>query len=374
MTTDWKMVVDKIVCGNDQQASLFLQQKIKNGEPDQKQEIIDIIISQGVPLMANRFGNFLVQRCMEHGSPENINDIAERIIGHTVNLSMDTFGCHVVQKAFDFASDRQKRIMVHELVGAVQTTIIHRYACHVWQKLFELKWDGPRPPIMVFVNDALKGMWHEVALGETGSLVVQNIFENCPEHEKRPCIEEVLQQISAITTGQFGNWCIQHVCEHGAPPDKSRAIDHILMFATGYSQDQFGSKVVEKCLKVCGNDFLDRYLERVCAYRQDVPRMDLIDIAGDQYGNYLIQHILQHADPTRKEIVAGHIRRHMVSLRGSKYGSRVAMLCTQGGHSNRYNHGGSSTLDRAPGGAIGDAYQRTGPWGLPRQGNYRGSY
>jgi hypothetical protein len=27
-------------------------------------------------------------------------------------------------------------------------------------------------------------MWHEVALGETGSLVVQNIFENCVEEEK----------------------------------------------------------------------------------------------------------------------------------------------------------------------------------------------
>jgi hypothetical protein len=37
---------------------------------------------------------------------------------------------------------------------------------------------------MVKVNEALEGMWHEVALGETGSLVVQNIFENCVEEEK----------------------------------------------------------------------------------------------------------------------------------------------------------------------------------------------
>jgi hypothetical protein len=34
------------------------------------------------------------------------------------------------------------------------------------------------------VNEALRGMWHEVALGETGSLVVQNIFENCLEEDK----------------------------------------------------------------------------------------------------------------------------------------------------------------------------------------------
>lgn len=37
---------------------------------------------------------------------------------------------------------------------------------------------------MKYVNEALNGMWPEVALGETGSLVVQNIFENCLEEDK----------------------------------------------------------------------------------------------------------------------------------------------------------------------------------------------
>jgi hypothetical protein len=80
-----------------------------------------------------------------------------------------------------------------------------------------------------------------------------------------------------IAHGQFGNWCIQHICEHGAPADRSRAIDHILRFATEYSMDQYASKVIEKCLKIGGNEFLDRYLERVCEGRQDRPRMPLID-------------------------------------------------------------------------------------------------
>lgn len=41
---------------------------------------------------------------------------------------------------------------------------------------------------MKYVNEALRGMWHEVALGETGSLVVQNIFENCLENDKVCCL------------------------------------------------------------------------------------------------------------------------------------------------------------------------------------------
>lgn len=144
--------------------------------------------------MVNRFGNFLVQRCFEHGTPEQVIKIAEAIRGNTLNLSMDAFGCHVVQKAFDSVPEDYKAIMVHELLRRIPETVIHRYACHVWQKLFELRWTESPPQIMKYVNDALRGMWHEVALGETGSLVVQNIFENCLEEDKvsHPKSKEVL--------------------------------------------------------------------------------------------------------------------------------------------------------------------------------------
>ncbi|KAI5919002.1 armadillo-type protein [Camillea tinctor] len=347
---DWKYIVDKIVCNNDQQASIFLQQKLKVGTPDHKYAIVEAIVAQAYPLMVNRFGNFLVQRCFEHGTPDQVIKIAEAIRGCTLNLSMDPFGCHVVQKAFDSVPEDYKAIMVHELLRRIPETVIHRYACHVWQKLFELRWTKSPPQIMRYVNDALHGMWHEVALGETGSLVVQNIFENCLEEDKRPCIEEVLSNIDIVAHGQFGNWCIQHICEHGAPADRSRAIDHVIRYAAEYSMDQYASKVVKKCLKIGGSEFLTRYLDRVCEGRVDRPRIPLIDIASDQYGNYLIQWILTHASAQHREVVAAHIRKHMVSLRGSKFGSRVGMLCTNPAVATRPGPGVGSSIARIHGG------------------------
>ncbi|ROT43525.1 meiotic coiled-coil protein [Sodiomyces alkalinus F11] len=350
---NWKYIVDKIVCNNDQQASIFLQQKLKVGTSEQKYDIVEAIIAQAYPLMVNRFGNFLVQRCFEHGTPEQVVKIAEAIRGNTLNLSMDPFGCHVVQKAFDSVPEDYKAIMVHELLRRIPETVIHRYACHVWQKLFELRWSKSPPQIMKYVNEALRGMWHEVALGETGSLVVQNIFENCLEEDKRPCIEEVLANIDIVAHGQFGNWCIQHICEHGAPADRGRAVDHVIRYAAEYSTDQFASKVVEKCLKIGGTEFLTRYLDRVCEGRRDRPRIPLIDIASDQYGNYLIQYILTHASPQHREIVAAHIRKHMVSLRGSKFGSRVGMLCTNPAVTTRPGPGVGPAIPRMGGGNRG---------------------
>lgn len=208
---NWKYIVDKIVCNNDQQASIFLQQKLKVGTPEQKYEIVEAIVAQAYPLMVNRFGNFLVQRCFEHGTPEQVIKIAEAIRGNTLNLSMDPFGCHVVQKAFDSVPEDYKAIMVHELLRRIPETVIHRYACHVWQKLFELRWTESPPQIMKFVNESLRGMWHEVALGETGSLVVQNIFENCLEEDK------VSQCRPTLTFQEVKLTCVTAPMHRGSP-------------------------------------------------------------------------------------------------------------------------------------------------------------
>lgn len=164
---------------------------------------------------------------------------------------------------------------------------------------------------MKYVNEALEGRWPEVAIGETGSLVVQNIFENCLEEDK---VLLCLHSFSKFLTdsgeatmywwslGQywydrtwtvwqlvysthlvrtiFKCWralCWQTDSEHGAPHDREFAINTVIVKATEYSVDQFASKVVEKCLKVGGTEFVDRYLDRVCEGRHDRPRIPLID-------------------------------------------------------------------------------------------------
>jgi Pumilio-family RNA binding repeat len=136
--------------------------------------------------MINRFGNFLVQRCFEYGTKEQVEGICNAIKGKVVSLSMDPFGCHVVQKAFDCVDEETKADMVKELLCRIPETVSHRFACHVWQKLLETRWAGAAPVVMEYVNDALRGGWTEIALGETGSLVVQNIFENCLDEDKVP--------------------------------------------------------------------------------------------------------------------------------------------------------------------------------------------
>ncbi|KFH62883.1 hypothetical protein MVEG_11407 [Podila verticillata NRRL 6337] len=402
---DYQICVDRILQATDQQASIHLQQKLKTSPPEQKIMIIDAILGQAYPLMSNRFGNFLIQRCFEFGTPQQIDALAQAMRGNILTLACDPFGCHVVQKALDNVEEDCKARIVTEMFRRICDTIVHRYACHVWQKVFEIRWTDAPPAVMTYVNSAVGGRWASVAVDETGSLVVQNIFENCAEHDKRPVLNEILQSVTTIAKGQWGNWVVQHILEHGAPADRATVTQKILEDAVNLSLDQYASKVVEKTLRMAAlvssssltssslasvaagtttssssstttsatitvngttismtqDEVMGQYIHIVCDGVQDRPRIPLIDIAADQYGNYIVQYILTNAGPAHRETCAALIKRHMVSLRGSKYGQKVAFMVERwrgspfagnngnngNGHSNNNNNNSNSSKSQS---------------------------
>ncbi|GAN07477.1 hypothetical protein MAM1_0163d06974 [Mucor ambiguus] len=325
---DWSLLVDRIIKETDQQASIFMQQKLKCATTEQKQLIFKATLEQAYELMTNRFGNFLIQRLLELGTPEQIKALVEKMKGHTLELTCEPFGCHVVQRALDCVDETSKASLVSELLVRIPETITHKYACHVWQKVFEIRWQHSGPPIMKHIHQALEQQWSRVALDETGSLVIQNIFENMTETDKRPILHEVLNNIVPIAKGQWGNWVIQHILEHAEKnDDRERAFQVVIDESVQLSMDQFASKVVERALRIGGQQFMKKFIQYTSSnnakYR---PRMALIDIASDQYGNYVVQWLINNACEDQKVFICRLIKRHMVSLRGSKYGQRVAFL------------------------------------------------
>ncbi|KAI9341400.1 armadillo-type protein [Obelidium mucronatum] len=372
----YQLLVEKIIQTNDQPASLHLQQNIKHlsgliQSPSteattvasairSRNLLMESVRPQALSLMRNRFGNFLMQRCLEFGTRDQVKNIVSLMVGHVYPLSCDRFGCHVVQKALDVCEDDIKFNIVSELFRAIPETITHRFACHVWQRVFETKWGAPLNPqsptaleqfpltanmpdttspaqvqitfanrskIVQRVDAALKGQWHLVANDENGSLVVQCIFENCTDADKREIIKEVLVFAADIAKGQWGNWVIQHLLDHGTPGDKSHIFKVVARNVYSMSVDQFASKVVEKVLKSCQRrelfDIVDVVISPVM---RENCCPGILEMMNNQYANYVVQHILTLSDPSQRDTCVRLIAPHLPVLRGSKYGQRVAAI------------------------------------------------
>ncbi|EEB06964.1 meiotic PUF family protein 1 [Schizosaccharomyces japonicus yFS275] len=319
-----KVLIERIIFQNDQLASVFLQLKLKSENANTCHQISQSVLPYTYSLAVNRFGNFLVQKCFEYCTPEQMNEFALVIYRHIHELSAHAFGCHVVQRALDFMSADHRLAVIRELIQHAESSILRRNSCHVWQKLLDMRWPEHTSFIMSQLNVLLRGKWAEIAMSEMGSLVVQNIFENCESKDETLCKTEILFQADAILCGQWGNWVIQHIVEHGNEVEQEYLRKLLLSNSIRYSTHQFASKVIEKALRTGPENFVESYIEELMTARQQKVRIPLITVASDQYGNYIIQYLLQTCSVLQRKRIAEQLGKHVVSLRGNKFGQRVA--------------------------------------------------
>ncbi|KAJ7092994.1 armadillo-type protein [Mycena belliarum] len=324
--------VARIIKSADQQASIFLQQKLKVAGPEERGRIVDAICGRGGEMMMHRFGNWAVQRCLEAATgAEERRKIVACMRGRVVDLATNCYGCHVLQKALDCEEEEVRLLIVSELLmGDPAQTLVNKHASHVWSKIMELSWTPPAPPIFQYVNKALKGKWAALACHETGSLVVQHAFENLEESAKDGIVDELLGQGGAVfgevAKSQWGAYCVQHILEHGSDGHRAMALEHLLAGLLEYATNEQGSKSVAKALKEGGKETLDRVVRRMCEPAKGARRAMIVDLALSLTGSQLIASVLPNADKEQRALLYECIRGHIVTLRGCKTGSKVIWL------------------------------------------------
>ncbi|KAG6335011.1 hypothetical protein ID866_4078 [Astraeus odoratus] len=327
----YHVFVARIIKSSDQQASIFLQQKLKVADVEERHKIVDAICARGFEMMSHRFGNWAVQRCLEAvATPEERRKIVACMRGRVVELATNCYGCHVLQKALDCEEDIRLLIVSELLLGKPALTLTNKHASHVWSKIMELTWTPPAPPIFACVNKSLKGKWASLACHETGSLVVQHAFENLEESAKDGIIDELLNQgpsvFAEICKNQWGSYCIQHILEHGSPKHRQMCLDHLTSDLLDFATNEQGFKSVMRVLKEAGPDTLDRVVKRMCEPTKGGRRAMIVDLALSSTGSQLIASILPQADKDQRALLYECIRGHIVTLRGCKTGSRVIWL------------------------------------------------
>ncbi|KAF5376188.1 hypothetical protein D9757_009300 [Collybiopsis confluens] len=328
----YQSFVSRIIKSSDQQASIFLQQKLKVADVTERAKILDAICARGFEMMAHRFGNWAVQRCLEAAStPEERKKIAACMRGRIVELATNCYGCHVLQKALDCEEDIRLLIVSELLLGDPAQTLVNKHASHVWSKIMELSWTPPAPPIFAYVNKSLKGKWAALACHETGSLVVQHAFENLEDDAKDGIVDELLNHgtpvFSEVAKNQWGSYCVQHILEHGSEKHRQLTLDHLINGLLEYATNEQGYKSITKALKEGGNDTLDRVVKRMCEPAKTSSRRAMVvDLALSVTGSQLIASVLPSADREQRALLYDCIRGHIVTLRGCKTGSKVIWL------------------------------------------------
>ncbi|PWN20569.1 ARM repeat-containing protein [Microstroma glucosiphilum] len=328
---------------HSQEASIILQQQLKSGSAERQTAIIRAIAPHLLVLSEDKHGNFLVQRAI------GINaSVAWKLKGSYARLALSQYGCHVVQRILD-EDEPLKIAVVEELLSQnLLETLTSRNSVHVWAKALEVKWSSEKFREKVFdvINAAMRGHWAYTAMQETGSIVVQNLFESAQGPEKKDCIEEILHKLPECAANQWGVWVVQHIIEHGDDDSRTVAFEKLLGEAAMLSMSQFGQKAIMTALKSRDAHFIGGYLDLLCdgpnasgsggegsgqssvsANASSGRRSMLVDIASTPQGLQIMTQLLTTISRDDRERIIKAVRKNSVFLKGTKTGLKVHQMC-----------------------------------------------
>ncbi|GAA0181269.1 RNA metabolism protein [Lithospermum erythrorhizon] len=247
------------------------------------------IVGHVVEFSADQYGSRFIQQKLETATIEEKNIVLQEIIPQALTLMTDVFGNYVIQKFFEHGMSAQRSELANKLFGHVLTLSLQMYGCRVIQKAIEVV-DVDQKIKMV---EELDGHVMRCVRDQNGNHVIQKCIECVPEDHIQFIVSSFFGQVVTLSTHPYGCRVIQRVLEHCQDPTTQ-------------------SKVMEEIL------------------------VSVSMLAQDQYGNYVIQHVLEHGKPEERTIIIQELAGKIVQMSQQKFASNVVEKClTFGDHSER---------------------------------------
>ncbi|KAK4534034.1 hypothetical protein CDCA_CDCA01G0059 [Cyanidium caldarium] len=322
-TDDWTLahIANHVVeFSTDQHGSRFIQTRLESASEAEVDALLEEILPDMNRLITDVFGNYVIQKLLEHGSANSIRCIAAKLKHRMLSLSLHMYGCRAVQKALEVFPAPIQAELVSELDGHVLKCIRDQNGNHVVQKCIE------RVPSqhVQFVVDAVREQAVALAEHSYGCRVIQRILEYSPEEQKAPILRHVMAASRKLLRDQYGNYVIQHVVEHAKEEHRAEIMAIVKQQCVALSQHKFASNVVERCLQYGAPADRTTLIELLVGDDALPPAQSpLVELVKDQFGNYVVQRILDIAGEAQRARAVHVLRAHIPLIKRYTYGKHI---------------------------------------------------
>jgi pumilio RNA-binding family len=246
-----------------------------------KYELKDII-GNIVEFSGDQHGSRFIQQKLETANNEDKQMVFDEIKQKALHLMTDVFGNYVIQKFFEYGSASQKAVLAKIMEGHVLSLSLQMYGCRV----------------------------------------VQKALEHIQEEQQAKLIKELDGSVLKCVKDQNGNHVIQKAIERVAPEHIQFIIDAFHGQVYSLATHPYGCRVIQRIFENCTNEH-ESLLEELHHYT--------FNLIQDQYGNYVIQHVLEHGKPEDKSLVISKVIGQILILSKHKFASNVIEKCVTNG-------------------------------------------
>eukprot|EP00529_Nitzschia_sp_RCC80_P008620 CAMPEP_0113483310 /NCGR_PEP_ID=MMETSP0014_2-20120614/23368_1 /TAXON_ID=2857 /ORGANISM="Nitzschia sp." /LENGTH=1146 /DNA_ID=CAMNT_0000376853 /DNA_START=282 /DNA_END=3722 /DNA_ORIENTATION=- /assembly_acc=CAM_ASM_000159 len=254
----------------------------------------------------------------------------KEIKGHVVEFCQDQNGSRFVQQRLEVGDAAEKAIAMTEVLPAIRTLRNDVFGNYVVQKLL----DFGSPSMKEQIRDTMTGEMVELSVQMYGCRVVQKALESLDETSMPKFLEEFHSSVISLIQDQNGNHVIQKCIEiisqkarqAQADGDAAKAkflneqidfiVDDVHMNVNSLSCHPYGCRVLQRILEHCTEEKKNHILDELKPSHRR--------LFDDQYGNYVIQHVLQFGRVGDRDMVLQIIVENgLLKLSKQKFASNV---------------------------------------------------
>ncbi|KAG8730851.1 mRNA binding protein puf3 [Ceratobasidium sp. 414] len=219
----------------------------------------------------DQHGSRFIQQKLETSTEEDKEAIfSELVPSGLLSLMTDVFGNYVVQKPFEFGSTKQQNLLLDVMEGHMLSLSLQMYRCRVVQKAIEC-----------------------VTVEQQVSFV-----------------QEIDVDVTRCVKDANGNHVIQKLIEQVMP----ELLGFVLSFQGNVydlATHPYGCRVPQRCFEYLREPQTWPLIDELHKYTTQLMQ--------DQFGNYLIQFVLEHGAPADRDWILHKLRGQMVQMAKHKF-------------------------------------------------------
>nr|KYP61140.1 Pumilio domain-containing protein C6G9.14 [Cajanus cajan] len=248
--------------------------------------------------------------------------------GYIYLMAKDQHGCRFLQKMFDEGTPEDVQVIFNEIIDHVVELMMNPFGNYLMQKLLDVCNEEQRMQILLIITQE-PGQLVRISLNTHGTRVVQKLIETL---KTRPQISLAISALEpgflALIKDLNGNHVVQR-CLLCLSNEESYnfpvicIVQFIFVAAAKYCVDiathQHGCCVLQRCIGHSSGEYRKKLIAEICA--------NALLLAQDQYGNYVVQFILDLKIPSATTCIRSQFEGNYVHLSRQKFGSHVVEKC-----------------------------------------------
>jgi len=242
---------------------------------------LEEIVGQIYPLTKYQAGcRFLQKKLEEQPDQQHVTLVFNEVFDHLIELMTDPYGQYLVPKLMKHCDKAQRQAIVTKIAPKIVTFACHTYGIHGVQKILEYLTDDQ---VALFV-DVIRPSTIQLSKDNKGNYLIQSF----------------LKQFSA---------------------DRNQFIyDGINAHCVDVATHKVGCTLINRCIDYANETQLNALINQIASH--------CLDLVQDQFGNYVVQHILSTKPHFAPKIILAMLG-HIPELSVQKFSSNVIEKCLQ---------------------------------------------